>query len=77
MQKKYWSKLKAEQKVAIMEILLSMLDFAASYNSYTNLSMRIRHVPADRLFLVCVLILIAFDIGKQKELPLILNECYL
>ncbi|KAL8153523.1 hypothetical protein V2J09_011283 [Rumex salicifolius] len=47
-QKKYWTKLKAQQKVGMMEILLSMLDFAASYNSYTNLSMRIRHVPADR-----------------------------
>ncbi|KAH9621241.1 hypothetical protein KSS87_019631 [Heliosperma pusillum] len=47
-QKKYWSKLKAQQKVAIMEILLSILDFAASYNSYSNLRLRMTHIPADR-----------------------------
>ncbi|KAL8137986.1 hypothetical protein V2J09_003987 [Rumex salicifolius] len=34
--KKYWTKLKGQQKVGMKEILLSMLDFAASYNSYTN-----------------------------------------
>ncbi|XP_074312417.1 brefeldin A-inhibited guanine nucleotide-exchange protein 5 [Silene latifolia] len=47
-QKKYWSKLRAQQKVAIMEILLSILDFAASYNSYNNLRLRMNHIPADR-----------------------------
>lgn len=47
-QKKYWSKLKSQQKVTIMEILVSMLDFAASYNSYANLRLRMHHIPADR-----------------------------
>ncbi|KAI3511298.1 hypothetical protein L1887_18447 [Cichorium endivia] len=36
-QKKYWCKLKGDQKITILEILFSMLDFAASYNSYNNL----------------------------------------
>ncbi|KAK9058254.1 hypothetical protein SSX86_023094 [Deinandra increscens subsp. villosa] len=36
-QKKYWSRLKGYQKITILEILFSMLEFAASYNSYTNL----------------------------------------
>ncbi|XP_035549064.1 brefeldin A-inhibited guanine nucleotide-exchange protein 5 isoform X3 [Juglans regia] len=39
-QKKYWSKLKAPQKIVIMDILLPLLEFAASYNSYTNLRTR-------------------------------------
>ncbi|XP_057949137.1 brefeldin A-inhibited guanine nucleotide-exchange protein 5 isoform X2 [Malania oleifera] len=47
-QKKYWSKLKAPQKIAIMDILLSLLEFAASYNSYTSLRMRMHHIPAER-----------------------------
>ncbi|XP_010246071.1 PREDICTED: brefeldin A-inhibited guanine nucleotide-exchange protein 5 isoform X2 [Nelumbo nucifera] len=47
-QKKYWSKLKAPQKVTIMDILLSVLEFSASYNSYTNLRMRMHHMPAER-----------------------------
>ncbi|KAH8504679.1 hypothetical protein H0E87_012060 [Populus deltoides] len=46
-QKKYWSKLKATQKIAIMDVLLSMLEFAASYNSYSNLRMRMHHIPAS------------------------------
>ncbi|XP_021597943.1 brefeldin A-inhibited guanine nucleotide-exchange protein 5 isoform X2 [Manihot esculenta] len=48
-QKKYWSKLKAPQKIAIMEVVLSMLEFAASYNSYPNLRMRMHHIAVDRL----------------------------
>ncbi|XP_057520110.1 brefeldin A-inhibited guanine nucleotide-exchange protein 5 [Amaranthus tricolor] len=47
-QRKYWSKLGAPQKVTIMEILLSILDFAASYNSYTNLRVRMRRIPGER-----------------------------
>ncbi|XP_034700058.1 brefeldin A-inhibited guanine nucleotide-exchange protein 5 isoform X2 [Vitis riparia] len=45
---KYWSKLNGSQKVTIMEILLAVLEFAASYNSYTNLRMRMHHIPAER-----------------------------
>ncbi|KAI3739034.1 hypothetical protein L2E82_29391 [Cichorium intybus] len=47
-QKKYWSKLKGDQKITILEILFSMLDFAASYNSYNNLRLRLQHVPPER-----------------------------
>ncbi|KAL9247405.1 hypothetical protein vseg_020841 [Gypsophila vaccaria] len=47
-QKKYWSKLKAQQKITMMEILLSILDFAATYNSSNNLRQRMHHIPADR-----------------------------
>ncbi|KAK6136359.1 hypothetical protein DH2020_029889 [Rehmannia glutinosa] len=36
-QKKYWDKLNSQQKITMMEILFSVLEFAASYNSYTNL----------------------------------------
>nr|KYP57779.1 Brefeldin A-inhibited guanine nucleotide-exchange protein 2 [Cajanus cajan] len=47
-QKKYWTKLKAQQKVAIMDILLSLLEFAASYNSSTNLRTRMHQIPDER-----------------------------
>ncbi|KAB2019746.1 hypothetical protein ES319_D07G018000v1 [Gossypium barbadense] len=47
-QKKYWDNLKATQKIAIMDILLSLLEFAASYNSYSNLRTRMHHTPAER-----------------------------
>lgn len=47
-QKKYWSKLKAHQKITILEILFSMLEFSASYNSYTNLRLRMQHIPSER-----------------------------
>ncbi|OMO86408.1 SEC7-like protein [Corchorus olitorius] len=47
-QKKYWDNLKAAQKIEIMEILLSLLEFAASYNSYSNLRTRMHHIPAER-----------------------------
>lgn len=47
-QKKYWAKLKPPQKVAIMDILFSLLEFAASYNSYTNLRMRMHQKPVGR-----------------------------
>lgn len=58
MQKKYWNKLKAAQKISIMDILLSVLEFASSYNSYTSLRLRMHQIPADRLgscFCVCIL----------------------
>lgn len=48
LQKKYWSKLKAPQKIAIMDILLSPLEFAASYNSYTNLRTRMHQISDER-----------------------------
>ncbi|XP_065849956.1 brefeldin A-inhibited guanine nucleotide-exchange protein 5 isoform X1 [Euphorbia lathyris] len=47
-QKKYWSKLGASQKIGIMDILLSTLEFAASYNSYPNLRMQMHHIPVER-----------------------------
>ncbi|XP_076892587.1 brefeldin A-inhibited guanine nucleotide-exchange protein 5-like [Bidens hawaiensis] len=47
-QKKYWSKLKAYQKITILEILFSMLEFSASYNSYTNLRLRMQHISSER-----------------------------
>ncbi|XP_058215944.1 brefeldin A-inhibited guanine nucleotide-exchange protein 5 isoform X3 [Rhododendron vialii] len=47
-QKKYWNKLKASHKITIMDILFSVLEFAASYNSYTNLRLRMHHIPAER-----------------------------
>ncbi|XP_061361482.1 brefeldin A-inhibited guanine nucleotide-exchange protein 5 [Gastrolobium bilobum] len=47
-QKKYWKKLKAQQKIAIMDILLSLLEFAASYNSSTNLRTRMHQIPDER-----------------------------
>ncbi|XP_059461146.1 brefeldin A-inhibited guanine nucleotide-exchange protein 5 [Corylus avellana] len=47
-QKKYWSKLKAPQKIAVMDILLSLLEFAASYNSYTKLRMRMHQNTDER-----------------------------
>ncbi|KAK9213078.1 hypothetical protein WN943_002465 [Citrus x changshan-huyou] len=47
-QRKYWGKLKAPQKIAIMDILLSLVEFSASYNSYSNLRMRMHHIPAER-----------------------------
>ncbi|CAH9138892.1 unnamed protein product [Cuscuta epithymum] len=47
-QKKYWNKLKASHKISILDILFSALEFASSYNSYTNLRMRMHQIPADR-----------------------------
>lgn len=47
-QKKYWTKLKAEQKVAIMDILLSLLEFASSYNSSANLRTRMHQISDER-----------------------------
>ncbi|EEF46181.1 guanine nucleotide-exchange, putative [Ricinus communis] len=47
-QMKYWSKLSAPQKIAIMDALLSTLEFAASYNSYPNLRTRMHHIPVER-----------------------------
>ncbi|KAK6156433.1 hypothetical protein DH2020_010681 [Rehmannia glutinosa] len=47
-QKKYWDKLNSQQKITMMEILFSVLEFAASYNSYTNLRLRMHQIPAER-----------------------------
>lgn len=48
LQQKYWSNLKTAQKIAIMDILFSFIEFAASYNSYSNLKTRMNHIPAER-----------------------------
>lgn len=48
LQKKYWAKLKAEEKISIMDILLSLLEFAASYNSSTNLRTRMHQISDER-----------------------------
>lgn len=48
LQKKYWVKLNAPQKIAIMDILLSLLEFSATYNSYNNLRQRMNHIPDER-----------------------------
>ncbi|CAE6074869.1 unnamed protein product [Arabidopsis arenosa] len=47
-QQKYWSNLKTLQKIAIMDILFSFIEFASSYNSYYNLRTRMNHIPAER-----------------------------
>ncbi|XP_047972872.1 brefeldin A-inhibited guanine nucleotide-exchange protein 5 [Salvia hispanica] len=47
-QKKFWNKLNMQHKIAIMEILFSILDFAASYNSFSNLKLRMHQIPAER-----------------------------
>lgn len=47
-QKKYWNKLKALQKITIMDILFSVLEFAASYNSFTNLKVRMHQGHGER-----------------------------
>ncbi|KAG0481491.1 hypothetical protein HPP92_012349 [Vanilla planifolia] len=47
-QMKFWSKLKAPQKITIMDILLSILEFAATYNSPSNLRMRMQQLPIER-----------------------------
>ncbi|XP_047330350.1 brefeldin A-inhibited guanine nucleotide-exchange protein 5-like isoform X2 [Impatiens glandulifera] len=47
-QGKYWNKLTTTQKVALMDILFSVLEFASSYNSYANLRLRMHHISAER-----------------------------
>ncbi|KAJ7980503.1 Brefeldin A-inhibited guanine nucleotide-exchange protein like [Quillaja saponaria] len=47
-QKNYWSKLKAQHKIAIMDILLSLLEIAASFNSYANLRTRMHQISDER-----------------------------
>lgn len=49
LQQKYWSNLKTPQKIAIMDILFSFIEFASSYNSYSNLRTRMNHIPTERL----------------------------
>ncbi|KAL3679071.1 hypothetical protein R1sor_022027 [Riccia sorocarpa] len=48
LQKKHWDRLKPSHQIVIMDILLSMVDFAASYNSDANLRSRMQQVPGDR-----------------------------
>lgn len=47
-QKKYWTKLNTQHKITLMEVLFSILEFAASYNSYTNLRLRMHQIAAER-----------------------------
>uniref|UniRef100_A0A0K8R4C3 Putative guanine nucleotide exchange factor n=1 Tax=Ixodes ricinus TaxID=34613 RepID=A0A0K8R4C3_IXORI len=47
-EKKYWNKLNSQQKITMMEILFSVLEFAASYNSYANLRLRMHRIPTER-----------------------------
>ncbi|KAH6769452.1 HOPM interactor 7 [Perilla frutescens var. frutescens] len=47
-QKNYWNKLSTDAKISMMEILFSILEFAATYNSYTNLRSRMHQIPAER-----------------------------
>ncbi|XP_042002485.1 brefeldin A-inhibited guanine nucleotide-exchange protein 5-like isoform X2 [Salvia splendens] len=47
-QKNYWNKLGADAKVTMMEILFSILEFAATYNSYTNLRLRMQQSSTER-----------------------------
>ncbi|KAF0905978.1 hypothetical protein E2562_008999 [Oryza meyeriana var. granulata] len=47
-QKRFWSRLKSTQQIAIMDILLSLLEFASSYNSISNLRTRMHHIPPER-----------------------------
>ncbi|KAI5080659.1 hypothetical protein GOP47_0003842 [Adiantum capillus-veneris] len=48
LQKQHWTRLHPTHKILIMDVLLSMVDFAASYNSYKNLQSRIQQVIGDR-----------------------------
>lgn len=48
LQTKHWTRLDPTHKVLIMDVLLSMVDFAASYNSYKNLQIRMRQFSGDR-----------------------------
>lgn len=48
LQKKHWTRLHPTHKILIMDVLLSMVDFAASYNSYKNLQIRIQQFAGDR-----------------------------
>ncbi|KAL1552145.1 brefeldin A-inhibited guanine nucleotide-exchange protein 5-like isoform X1 [Salvia divinorum] len=47
-QKNYWNKLSADAKVTMMEILFSILEFAATYNSYTSLRLRMQQSSTER-----------------------------
>ncbi|XP_039032655.1 brefeldin A-inhibited guanine nucleotide-exchange protein 5-like [Hibiscus syriacus] len=47
-QEKNWDNLKVAQKIAVMDIVLPLLEFVASYNSYSNLRTRMHHIPAER-----------------------------
>ncbi|KAG0557352.1 hypothetical protein KC19_11G122800 [Ceratodon purpureus] len=48
LQRNHWQRLKPSHKRLIMDTLLSMVDFAASYNSDSNLRNRMQHVAGDR-----------------------------
>jgi hypothetical protein len=44
----HWHRLQPSHKRLITDTLLSMVDFAASYNSDANLRNRMQHVAGDR-----------------------------
>lgn len=47
-QESHWQRLQSSHKRLIMDVLLSMVDFAASYNTDLNLRSRMQHVSGDR-----------------------------
>ncbi|XP_042389327.1 brefeldin A-inhibited guanine nucleotide-exchange protein 5-like isoform X1 [Zingiber officinale] len=48
-QKKYWNKLNFHHKITVMDILLSLVEFASTYNSPSNLILRMQYLPLERL----------------------------
>lgn len=48
MQRNHWQRLQPWHKRLVMDTLLSMVDFAASYNSDANLRARMQQVSGDR-----------------------------
>ncbi|XP_074575032.1 brefeldin A-inhibited guanine nucleotide-exchange protein 5 [Curcuma longa] len=48
-QKKYWNKLNTHHKIAVMDVLLSLVEFASTYNSPSNLIIRMQYLPPERL----------------------------
>uniref|UniRef100_A0A7I4BGS7 SEC7 domain-containing protein n=1 Tax=Physcomitrium patens TaxID=3218 RepID=A0A7I4BGS7_PHYPA len=48
LQRNHWQRLQPSHKRLVMDTLLSMVDFAASYNSDSNLRSRMQHLSGDR-----------------------------
>eukprot|EP00249_Psilotum_nudum_P022212 c28418_g1_i1 orf=484-1569(+) len=48
LQREHWIRLQPRHKIVIMDTLLSMVDFAASYNSYQNLRNRMQQFHDER-----------------------------
>jgi guanine nucleotide-exchange factor len=52
LQKNHWMQLQTSHKRLIMDTILSMVDFAASYNSDSNLRSRFHLLSGDRYILL-------------------------